>query len=85
MNQASLKIRKSKLVNELKKITKILRPLSKCTRYTILELTITDDLLTLVVPGVRLELKFETTGTAKVTLGLYYFRDIIINWNNLYL
>jgi hypothetical protein len=85
MNQSSFKIRKSKLVNELKKITKTLGPLSKWTRYTTIELTITDGLLTLVIPGVRLELKCETTSTAKATLGLYYFRDIIKNWNGLHL
>jgi hypothetical protein len=85
MNQASIKIRKSKLVNELKKITKTLGPLTNWTRYTTLELTITDGLLTLVILRVRLELKCETTGTAKATLGLYYFRDIIKNWNNLHL
>jgi hypothetical protein len=42
MNQASFKIKKSKLLNELKKITKALGPISKCNRYTELELTITD-------------------------------------------
>jgi hypothetical protein len=41
--------------------------------------------LTLVIPGVRLELKSVITGTAKATLGLYYFRDVIKNWNNLHL
>jgi hypothetical protein len=85
MNQSSFRIRKSKLLNELKKITKTLGPLTKWTRYTTLELTITDGLLTLVIPGARLELKCVTTGTAKATLGLYYFRDIIKNWNNLHL
>lgn len=85
MNQASFRLRKSKLLNELKKVTKTLGPLTNWTRYTALELTITDNLLTLVIPGVRLELKCATTGTAKATLGLYYFRDIIKTWNNLHL
>jgi hypothetical protein len=79
MNQASFKIRKSKLLNELKKITKALGPVSKWNRYTTIELTIIDGLLTLVIPGIRLELPCETTSTAKATLGLFYFRDIIKN------
>jgi hypothetical protein len=85
MNQASFKIRKSKLLNELKKITKALGPVSKWNRYTTIELTITDGLLTLVIPGIRLELPCETTSTAKATLGLFYFRDIIKNWSALHL
>jgi hypothetical protein len=85
MNQASFKLRKSKLVNEIKKITKTLGPVTKWTRYTTIELTITDGLLTLLIPGVRLGLKCETIGTAKASLGLYYFRDIIKNWKDLQL
>jgi hypothetical protein len=85
MNQASFKLRKSKLLNELKKITKALGPVSKWNRYTTVELTITDGLLTLVVPGIRLEVKCETTSTAKATLGLFYFRDVIKNWATLHL
>jgi hypothetical protein len=85
MNQASFKLTKSKVVNELKKITKTLGPISMCTRYTTMELTITDGLLTPVMPRVRLELKCEATSTAKATLGLYYFRDIIKKWNDLHL
>lgn len=85
MNQASFKIRKSKLLNELKKITKALGPVSKWNRYATIELTITDGLLTLVIPGIRLELPCETTSTEKATLGLFYFRDIIKNWAALHL
>lgn len=48
-----------------------------------MELTITDGLLTLVIPGVRLEVKCETKNTAKATVSLFYFRDIINTWNNL--
>ena len=81
MNQASFTIKTSKLLLELKKMTKSLGSISKWNRYTVLELTITDGLLTLVIPGVRVELKCETTSTAKASLGLYYFRDIINTWN----
>ena len=85
MNQGSFKIRKSKVVNELKKITKTLGPISMCTRYTTIALTITDGLLTPVMPGVRLQLKCEATSTAKATLRLYCFREIIKKWNDLHL
>lgn len=85
MNQASFKIRKSKLLNELKKITKALGPVSKWNKYTTIELTITDGLLTLVIPGIRLEIPCKTANTAKATLGLFYFRDIIKNWADLHL
>lgn len=83
MNQASFKIKKSKLLLEIKKITKALGPISKWNRYTELELTITDGLLTLVIPGVRLEVKCETISTSKATLGLFYFKDVINSWNKL--
>lgn len=83
MNHASFTVKTSKLLLELKKMTKSIGPLSKWNRYTELELTITDGLLTLVIPGVRIELKCKTNSTAKATLGLYYFRDIINTWNKL--
>jgi len=85
VNQASFKIRKSKLLNELKKVTKTLGRVSKWNRYTTVELTITDGQLTLVIPGMRVELQCETTSTAKATLGLFYFKDIVNNWKDLQL
>ena len=81
MNQASFNIKTDKLVLELKKITKSLGPVSRWNRYTILELTITDGLLTLVIPGIRIEIKCETKDTAKASLGLFYFKDVIQTWN----
>ena len=83
MNQASFTISKIKLYNELKKTAKVLGAKSKWNQYTVLELTITDGLLTLVIPGSRFELKCETKGTAKATIGFFYFKDIINNWTQL--
>lgn len=83
MNQASFTISKMKLFNELKKSAKILGAKSKWNQYTVIELTITDGLLTLVIPGSRFELKCETKSTAKATIGFFYFRDIIKNWTQL--
>ena len=83
MNQASFKVRKSKLLTELKKMTKTLGAISKWYKKTELEITITDGLVTLVIPGVRLELECETVGTAKASLSLHYFNDIIQSWKDL--
>lgn len=82
MNQASFKISQVKLYNELKKTSKILGPKSKWTQFTVIELTITDNLLTLVIPGSRFEIQCETNSTAKATIGFFYFRDIIKNWTD---
>ncbi len=49
MHQASFTIRKSKLKTELTKMQKALATMYKKKTYTVLELTITDDLLTLVI------------------------------------
>jgi hypothetical protein len=57
MNQASFTIRKSKLERELIKTAKMLGIASKWNQTTVIELTITDGLLTLVIPGSGVELK----------------------------
>lgn len=83
MNQASFTIRKSKLERELIKIAKTLGAASKWNQSTVIELTITDGLLTLVVPGSRIEVKCETKSTAKATIGFFYFKNIVQTWNNI--
>jgi len=83
MNQASFKLKKSKLLVQLTKMTKTLGRISKWNKYTVLEITVTDGLLTLVIPGIRLELKCETSSTAKATLSLFYFKDIIQTTNGI--
>ena len=81
MNFASFSINKKELNKELANITKSLGKVSKRNRITILELTITDNLLTVVIPGIKIEIKCETKGSAKATIGLYYFKDIFENSN----
>lgn len=83
MNQASFTIRKSVLEKALIKKSKLIGLASKYNNNTTIELTITDGLLTLVVPGSRVELKCETVSTAKATIGFFYFKNIIQSWNNL--
>ncbi|CAM3774347.1 hypothetical protein FLGE108171_14560 [Flavobacterium gelidilacus] len=83
MNKASFKIRKSKLKNELANMRKAYRAISKRTASRVLEMTITDNLLTLVIPGAKLEVPCETFSTAKATIDFLYFYDIIKTWEGL--
>src|SRR5690606_20802264 len=41
------------------------------------ELSITDNLLTLVIPGVKVELARKTASTCKATSHFYYFLDVV--------
>jgi len=77
MHKATFIIRKSKLKSELAKIQKTYKGISKKTPFASLELTITDGLLTLVVPGIKLELPCKTTSTVKASIGFHYFYEII--------
>lgn len=81
MNFSSFRIKKSALLAELQKMTKALGARSKWNCNTELELTVTDGLLTLVIPGVRLEVPCLTNSTAKAAVGLFYFTDIIATWS----
>lgn len=83
MNHASFIIKKAKLYESLIHINKSLGGASRYTQNTILELTITDDLLTLVVPGIKIELPCKNIGTAKATIGLLYFKNLIHSYNKL--
>ena len=80
MNQASFTLRKSKLKSELAKVTKAFRGLSVKKYSAVLEITITDDLLTLVVPGIKLEIPCKTESTVKASLDFFYFFEIIKEW-----
>jgi len=77
MNQTSFIIRKSKLLNELKNIAKALGRISRANMKIVIELTVTDGLLTIVIPGAKFKLECETKSTAKATMGFFYFKDII--------
>ena len=74
MNQATVTVRKSKLLIELKKMTKALDALFKRNKNTKIEITITDGLVTLVILGICLELNCETVSTAisKIQLSLSF-------------
>ncbi|MBL0013476.1 MAG: hypothetical protein IPP30_06840 [Flavobacterium sp.] len=63
-------------------MTKALGALSKRNKNTEIEITITDGLVTLVIPGIRLELNVKQSAP-KVSLNLYYFKDIVQSWNEL--
>jgi hypothetical protein len=77
MNQASFTIRKTILLKELKNIAKALGRMTKANKQIVVELTITDDKLTIVIPGAKFELNCETKSTAKASLGFFYFKDIV--------
>ena len=65
MNQSSFTIRKSKLLNELKNISKALGRISRANMKIVNELTVIDGFLTIVIPGAKLELECETKSTEK--------------------
>jgi hypothetical protein len=83
MNQASFSIRKSKLKIELGKISKAIKGISNKKYAPVLEITITDSLMTLVIPGIKLEIPCKTNSTVKATLNFNYFSDIVKTWKDL--
>jgi hypothetical protein len=80
MNKSSFSIRKSKLNSELVKIKKAFKGLSAKKFSTVLEITITDDLLTLIVPGIKIEIPCKTVSTVKASLDYFYFVSIVKEW-----
>ncbi|MEQ3662204.1 MAG: hypothetical protein ABNG96_05885 [Flavobacterium sp.] len=85
MNISSFKIRKSKIKSELAKIYKAHKGYSNKAVSRVLEITITDNLVTLVIPGVKLEIPCETLNTAKATLDFLYFYDIVKSWSETFI
>ena len=63
---------------------KALATMYKKKTYTVLELTITDNLLTLVIPGIKLELPCKTVHTAKATFDFHYFYDMVKTWDGIF-
>ncbi|MDP5097494.1 MAG: hypothetical protein NWP90_07450 [Flavobacterium sp.] len=59
---------------------KALATMYKKKSYTVLELTITDNLLTLVISGIKLELPCKTVHSAKASFDFHYFYDIVKTW-----
>lgn len=77
MNEARFTIRKSILNRELVKMAK---SLSTINRGGTIEFTIIDNSVTLVTPGIKVELPCKTISTAKFTFGFFYFKEIIKDW-----
>ncbi|RAR73715.1 hypothetical protein [Flavobacterium aciduliphilum] len=82
MNHSSFTINKSKLLKELNLIAKVIGRKSKQTKNIVAELTITDNLLTIVLPGIKETIECFTFSSAKATLRFYYFKDLIETSNN---
>ncbi|HEY0092356.1 MAG TPA: hypothetical protein VGB43_07715 [Flavobacterium sp.] len=77
MNQSIFTIPTPAFLTQLKDIAKPYGRINKANKSLILEMTITNKLLTLVLPGARFEIYCETRGTCKATVGFFYFIDII--------
>jgi len=70
-------IEKSKLLKTLTQMKTSIRSLGKNAKFTQCEITITDNNLSLAVPGIILEVPCSVYGSAKVSIPLHYFFDII--------
>jgi hypothetical protein len=82
MNHSSFSINKNKLLQELNNIAKVVGRKNKQSKNVIAELTITDNLLTIVLPGITKSIECLTYSSVKATIGFYYFKDIIETSNN---
>jgi hypothetical protein len=74
-NSAAFRVAKNDLLPALKQLKKIEKASKK--RESTLEVTIIDDYLQLVIPGIQLQVNAVTDGSAKFTIRLWYFTDII--------
>ena len=72
---ASFRILKKELLKVIKKLQKVEKSAEK--KESTLEVTIVDDYLQFVIPGVQLRLRAATRWSAKFTLRLWYFADIV--------
>lgn len=70
-------IEKSKLLKALTQMKTSIRSLGKNAKSTQCEITVTDNNLSLAVPGIILEVPCSVYGAAKVSIPLHYFFDII--------
>lgn len=81
MHKASFTIRKSKLKTELTKMQKALATMYKEDLYGLRVYNYKWNLLTLVIPGIKLELPCKTVHTAKATFDFHYFYDMVKTWD----
>lgn len=72
---ASFRVIKSELLNALKQIQRVEKSTKK--KLSTLEVTLIDGLLQMAIPGIQLNVNAATKGSAKFTIRLWYFTDII--------
>lgn len=71
----SFSVIKDELLRVLKQLKKVEKSVHK--KNTTLEVTIVNGFIQLVIPGVHLQIKTLNNGTAKFTIGLAYFTDVV--------
>ena len=72
---ASFRVLKNELHNVLKQMQRVEKSAKK--KLSTLEVTIIDNYLQLAIPGIQLNINAATKGSAKFTVRLWYFADII--------
>lgn len=72
---ANFTVAKSELLPALKQLQKVEKSARK--KESTLEVTIIDRFITLVIPGIQLQVKAVTSGTAKFTIRLWYFANVV--------
>ena len=72
---ASFRVLKNELLNVLKQMQRVEKSAKK--KLSTLEVTIIDNYLQLAIPGIQLNINAATKGSAKFTVRLWYFADII--------
>lgn len=71
----SFRVLKNELLDVLKKMKVVEKSAKK--KFSTLEATIVDNCLQLAIPGIQLNINAATKGSAKFTIRLWYFYDII--------
>lgn len=72
---ANFTVEKKQLLNSLKQLQKLERSGRK--KDSTLEVTIYDGYLQLVIPGIQLKVQARTEGSAKFTIRLWYFTNLV--------
>lgn len=75
MALATFTTSKTQLINVLKQFAKVVGQNRKSE--TTVEITVIDDQIKLVIPGVNLNITAITSGSAKFTVGLLYFLEVL--------
>ena len=72
---ATFRVLKNELLNVLKQMQRVEKSAKK--KLSTLEVTIIDNYMQLAIPGIKLDINAATKGSAKFTIRLLYFADII--------